>query len=151
MPVPIIGAATRIAARLGLALLKPGRGRAAFYFQIRGMREVRQMIVQAEKGVSPRNLREAVGQAGLEAQTYARSTSHVDTGLLRASHALLLAGRGGSPRAEVYISAASRAAVYGPIEHDRGGSHAFYDRVVSERGEAILSRAEEYINKQLPH
>lgn len=70
------------------------------------------------------------------AHRYAVTITHVDTGALRASHRMMISGL----RGEIYLdkSAANprggRTSIYGPIEHARGGAHAFYARTESEYG-----------------
>ena len=70
--------------------------------------------------------------------------THVDTGALRAAHradmtamqrgmGAVRIGPGRNPRSGVPMR------VYGVYEHDRGGSHAFYDRTVNEFGDQILT------------
>lgn len=67
--------------------------------------------------------------------------THVDTVALRASHRMEVSGK----RGRVYIDPGAmnprsgvRTAIYGPVEHARGGGHAFYRRVVDEEGPRIL-------------
>ncbi len=78
---------------------------------------------------------------------HAVGVTHVATGALRASHRMRLDGL----RGEVYIDPAARnphgalTSDYGPIEHARGSSHAFYDRTLGEAGPALVERAIGYI------
>lgn len=81
---------------------------------------------------------------------HAVAITHVDTGALKASHrmGIELANLFG----EIYIDPASvnpRSKVkpeeYGVYEHNRGGSHAFYDRTRREVGPALLTQAEAMI------
>ncbi len=83
---------------------------------------------------------------------YAVSITHVDTGALRASHRM----QWGNTWGEVALDqgatnprSGQRTAVYGAAEHDRGGSHAFYDRTIAERGDAALDRARAYLEANL--
>jgi hypothetical protein len=76
--------------------------------------------------------------------------THVDTGALRASHRMEVSGL----RGRVYIDPGAtnprsgvRTAVYGPMEHARGGGHAFYRRVVDEEGQRILGRMAEIVRR----
>lgn len=78
------------------------------------------------------------------AHRYAVTITHVDTGALRASHRMSVSGN----RGEIYIdSSASNprsdtpTSRYGPIEHGRGGSHAFYERTEREAGLSIAQEA----------
>jgi hypothetical protein len=84
----------------------------------------------------------AVKYGTVEASRVAQVLTHVDTDALRASHRMQYAGLQGrvyldpsaqNPRSHALTSA------YGPIEHARGGQHAFYQRVVDEHGQRILS------------
>jgi hypothetical protein len=83
----------------------------------------------------------AVQYGTVEAQRYAVIDTHVDTGTLRASHRMEVMG----VRGRVYIdpgAANSRtgkhAAEYGPYEHARGGSLAFYQLVIDQHGSTIV-------------
>src|SRR5574341_1622852 len=87
----------------------------------------------------------AVQYAATAVHRYAVMITHVITGALRASHRIRLAG---AARAEIYLDPTAtnprtgeRTAEYGPAEHARGGSHAFYERPVSEQGDEIAARA----------
>jgi hypothetical protein len=79
---------------------------------------------------------------------YEVSITHVDTGTLRAAHRMrMLGGRG-----EIFISPLAvnprnkgRASVYGAVENERGGSHAFRDRTIDERGEYAVALAIAYM------
>lgn len=76
---------------------------------------------------------------------YVTGITHVDTGALRASHRVSVSGL----RGEISLDAAavnprsgSRVSIYGPVEHARGGSHAFYYRAEHEYGtSAVLAGA----------
>lgn len=66
--------------------------------------------------------------------------THVDTGALRASHRMEVTGL----RGRVYIDPSARnprsrqrTETYGPYEHERGGTHAFYQRTIDEQGQSI--------------
>ena len=81
------------------------------------------------------NLERAIKAMTIEAERRAVIYTHVDTGALRASHRVELAG----PRGRVYIDPSSvnprtkqKPSVYGVYERDRGGEHDFYGRVVNE-------------------
>lgn len=79
----------------------------------------------------------------LAAHRYATGITHVCSGALRASHRVKLGGK----RGQIYIDPASvsptggRPSIYGPIEHARGGDHAFYSRVETEAGDMITRQA----------
>lgn len=111
---------------------------------ITGLQEAQAMNNRAIAALRPEGaLGKAVQAATADVQRWAVIYTHVDTGALRASHRMEVGG----VRGRVYIGGGSNprsglaTAVYGPVEHARGGSHAFYDRVVSEQGDAIVARA----------
>lgn len=83
---------------------------------------------------------------------YAVTITHVDTGALHASHRVQVVARN---RAEIYLDPGAtnkfgqRTAVYGAIEHARGGAHAFYARTVQERAEAAYEHARRWLEANL--
>ncbi len=97
-------------------------------------------------------LAQAVQEATVQAQRYAIVITHVDTGALKGAHVTSVRGHHG----EVYINPAAarsdgrRPAQYGPYEHERGGSHAFYERVIDERGAQIAREAGRVLMRALP-
>lgn len=104
------------------------------------MRENQAMIQKLRSGSG---FRRALAFALPAAHRYAVSITHVDTGALRASHRM---GYLGATRAEIYIDPGAVGphgppAHYGPYEHARGGSHAYYDRTISEAGPRIADQA----------
>ena len=89
------------------------------------------------------DLGRAVQEATADAHRYAVAVTHVDTGSLRASHRMEVNGLHG----RVYLApdavnprSRQKTSVYGYYEHERGGSHAFYQRTVDERGPEIRRR-----------
>lgn len=97
----------------------------------------------------------AIQYATTAAHRYAVAITHVDTGALRASHRMQL--EMGSLRGTIYIDPSSRnprtgqrPSVYGIFEHARGGSHAFYRRVVDEKGRDIAEEAARILRSGLP-
>lgn len=89
------------------------------------------------------DLGKAIQGATAEAHRYATAVTHVDTGSLRASHRMEVNGlRGRVYLAPEAINPRSRqkTSVYGYYEHERGGTHAFYQRTVNERGPQIRQR-----------
>lgn len=121
--------------------------------QIYGIQRAQARMIQAMDAVRPDGgLGRAIWAATVAAHRYAIYVTHVDTGALRASHTMdsSQAGRG-----RVYISPTAvrsdgrRPADYGPYEHARGGSHAFYQRVVNERGAEIAREAAMEIRRGL--
>ena len=74
---------------------------------------------------------------------YDKAGPGVGGGALRASHRMEVAGLYG----RVYIDPAAtnprtgtRTGLYGIYENARGGSHAFYDRTISEYGDVVMNR-----------
>lgn len=83
---------------------------------------------------------------------YAIIVTHVDTGSLRASHRMRLSGN----RGEIYIDptavnprSGQKTSKYGPAEHARGGSHAFYARTEREAGWRIAQDAGEQFGREM--
>jgi len=85
----------------------------------------------------------AVREATVQLQRFAIGITHVDTGALKGSHTMEVRGLYG----RIFIDPSAvnpkgqRPARYGPFEHERGGSHAFYDRTVAEHGQQVVDRA----------
>jgi hypothetical protein len=84
----------------------------------------------------------AVRNALIKAHRYAVALTHVDTGTLRAAHRIVFRETDTYGFIEIDPSARNPrshqlAADYGVYEHRRGGSHAFYGRVVAEYGDDI--------------
>ncbi len=87
---------------------------------------------------------------------YAVDITHVDTGALRSSHRVTMdrvTSREAVGRLHlVHVrnpDSGKSTLLYGPIEHDRGGSHAFYERTWRERGEAAVERAAEVVGRRV--
>lgn len=83
---------------------------------------------------------------------YAVAITHVVTRALAASHGMKLTELQG----EVSIRGAQRnprsgalTSEYGPEEHARGGTHAFYRRTVDEHGDQIVKQAVDVIVKEI--
>jgi hypothetical protein len=98
-------------------------------------------------------LGQVIKDATVEAHRYAVAITHMDTGTLRASQRMKIKGR----RGEIFIDPGARnprsktpPAEYGRYEHGRGGSHAFYDRTVSEEGPKIADRAIARLKRKIP-
>ena len=123
---------------------------------IEGIQQAQAANLQMIAALTPSGaLGRAIKYATIEAHRYALAITHVDTGALRASHRMSI--ESGGLWGRVYIDpmtrnprTGQRTAVYGPYEHARGGSHAFYERVVTERGEQIVRNAGEIILRGLP-
>ncbi len=108
--------------------------------RIYGIQAAQAAMLRAVNAARPEGgLQAALKEAVPVAHRYAVAITHVDTGALKASHKITLH----PTRAEIYLDPAARRsdgrapAVYGPFEHARGGSHAFYRRVVDERANEI--------------
>jgi hypothetical protein len=90
------------------------------------------------------HLRRAVQAGARVARDYASSITHIWTGTLATSHHYRTWDRGPYDVAgEVYLGpernprTAQAASYYGPFEHARGGSHAFYARTEAEAGHLV--------------
>lgn len=134
---------------------------------ITGVQEAQRANLRAMRAVvqTGQGMTRALALAGLELHRYAVAVTHVDTGALRASHRL----RSSPGRVELHIDpnargikryrtggkkiirrrrvseGAPRPAEYGPLEHARGGEHAFYERTYTERGPEAVNRATAYL------
>lgn len=121
--------------------------------QIYGIQRAQAAMLRAVEAVRPSGgLGRAVQAGTMEAHRRAAAKTHVDTGALKGSHTMRVDGA----RGEVYInpgavrSDGARPAEYGPVEHARGGDHAFYERVVNEDGAAIGAAAAAVLRAGLP-
>ena len=111
---------------------------------IRGIQEAQAANNRMIAALKPRGaLGQAVQRGTMRAHRYAVLITHVDTGALRGSHRMRMERRG--LRGVVSIDRSTRNPrsdarpyQYGVYEHDRGGSHAFYERTVEEEGPRIL-------------
>jgi hypothetical protein len=97
-------------------------------------------------------LGKAVQYGTIQAHRYAVGLTHVDTGSLKSSHRMEIKGL----RGEVYIDpnasnprSGRRTAMYGQYEHDRGGEHAFYQRVIDEYGKQIEGEMRDIVRRGL--
>ncbi len=121
--------------------------------RIEGIRKAQQAMLKAAAAGKPDGaLGAAVKEASIAAHRYAVAKTHVDTGALRASQSIRVAkGRG-----EIYLNPSARRsdgkrpAEYGVYEHRRGGTHAFYERVMREDGRALVSAADRAFRRYLP-
>lgn len=117
---------------------------------ITGVQEAQRANLRAMRAVvqTGQGMTRALALAGLELHRYAVAVTHVDTGALRASHRL----RESPGRVELFIDSGAvnprtgaSPARYGPLEHARGGEHAFYERTYTERGPEAVNRATAYL------
>ena len=120
---------------------------------IYGIQAAQAAMLRTANAVKPNSgLGAAVKEATVAAHRYAVYLTHVDTGALRAAHHMEITGRRGG----IYIDPAAarsdgkRPSDYGPFEHARGESHAFYERTVEEYGRQILNEAGEAFRRYLP-
>lgn len=116
---------------------------AGLHMTIAGIQEAQARHLRMIAALRPGGaLSRVIYLATVEAHRYAVLITHVDTGALRASHRISFDAN--RMRGEISIDPATvnprgeRPAEYGPEEHARGGSHAFYRRTAVERGPQIL-------------
>lgn len=106
--------------------------------EIRGLRETQERMERLLEAVSAQgDLEGIVAKGTLRAHRYAVGITHVISGRLKNSH---------FPRVQVAGNQAygvvGTNVVYAPIEHNRGGTHAFYARTVAEDGAGIVAMME---------
>ena len=117
---------------------------------IRGLQQAQAAMNRRIAELKPTGaLGQAVKRAGLMIHRYVLGITHVDTGTLRASHRIEINGTKG----KIYIDPAARnprtgakPAVYGAIEHARGGQHAFYTRTKAEYGDTVVRAVKTYVS-----
>ncbi len=110
---------------------------AELSIEIKGMKEkLRQFQALIGDLAASGGLQGIVAKATLRALRYATRVTHVVTGRLKNSHY----PRVTSSTNVVYGSVSTNVA-YAVYEHDRGGSHAFYQRTADEEGPAIAAAA----------
>jgi|DewCreStandDraft_4_1066084.scaffolds.fasta_scaffold97844_3 hypothetical protein len=107
---------------------------------IQGLQEAQHANLRRINAMKPGGaLGRAVQYTTVSAHRYAVSITHVwryKGGGLRASHRMKVSGL----RGEIYIDPTAvnprgqKPSVYGPAEHARGGTHAFYARTQREYG-----------------
>lgn len=126
--------------------------------QIRGNKEAQRAMIVAANAVQPRGgLGRAIQFVTLGAVQYAQRVSHILTGALRSSHVPEFESGSGISRGRVFIDPAAINPMHGKpvtdyasIEEARGGSHAFYERTVAERGNYLVGRAAELVIADMP-
>lgn len=107
-----------------------------FVFEIPKMHDIQRRFSETVREFTPTgSLGRAVKNIIQATHREAVAVSHVDTGALKSSHLQEVAAHGHDTEGRVYINTHTanprhRVPVrkYGPVEHDRGGSHAFYER-----------------------
>lgn len=136
--------------------------------QVIGYQEVQQAMRKVLETVdADGGLGDAVRGATLLLHAYAERITHRWTGTLAASHSLQYS-KGGVETSRgirfkthvmgrIYIHPFNRspltgelAAEYGPKEHRRGGTHAFYKRTHAEAGPVALAQADLLLRGRLP-
>jgi hypothetical protein len=124
---------------------------------LKGLQEAQDENLRRIAALKPTGV---VGRAVREATTqlhrYAVAITHVwryKGGGLRASHRMEINDRGATGRIYVDPTAINprgqRVTDYAIHEHNRGGSHAFYERAVRERGEQIADAAVRFITRDI--
>lgn len=119
---------------------------------IEGIQELQAYNVRAIASLRPDGVAgEAVQYGTAEVHRYAVAITHVITGSLRGTHRMAI--EGGGERGRISLDPGTinprtrqKPSVYGVGEHERGGSHAFYDRTVDERGKYILGKMGDIIH-----
>ena len=138
-------------------------------FRLRGLEKLQAANMKLLDGINPKlGLYEGVKVATQLLHRYAINITHVQTGTLKRSHVVDFAAGGvqtfrfGFPIVDkaigrIYINPAARNPVtgampvdYGPMEHRKGGSHAFYKRTVDEHGKFAAGVAISRIKSGLP-
>lgn len=119
---------------------------------IRGIQEAQRANLRMLAAVKTHGALGRAVQWGIAAaHRYAVAITHVDTGALRASHRTAFSEARHSAIGRMFIDPSSvnphghKPVVYGPEEHDRGGSHAFYERVLDEKGVEIARQMGEIV------
>ncbi len=138
-------------------------------FRLRGLERLQAANRKLMEGINPRGgLGKGVKVATLHLHKHAVAITHVQTGTLKRSHIMDFASGGvqtyrfGIPIVQkavgrIYINPGAtnpvtgeRPAEYGPVEHAKRGSHAFYKRAVAEQGRAAGALAISAIIAGLP-
>lgn len=108
---------------------------------ITGIQQAQQRNLRMIAALTPAGaLGRAIKLGTIEAYRYAVAITHVDTGSLKNSHRMDVTGQRGViyPESGATNPRSGQAVTdYAKWEHRRGGSHAFYARVETERGAHI--------------
>lgn len=121
---------------------------------IKGLQQAQKAMLRAMAAVKLESgLDRAVHVATTYAHRFAVYVSHRDTGAMANSHMIQ---REAAARYRIFLSETAKnprtsalVSVYGVAEHNRGDSHAYYERTY-QQGPQILSRASAYLVSQLP-
>lgn len=116
-------------------------------FGIQGLQELQEKNLRTIAALQPSGRAgQAIKDATIAAHRYAVSITHVwwyKGGGLKASHRMEVKKNTG----RIYIDPnavnprGQKPSIYGPVEHARGGSHAFYERTEKEAGPQITRNA----------
>lgn len=119
-------------------------------FDIRDIQKAQALNNQAIAALKPQGaFGQAVKYITVGLHRHAVQITHVITGALRGSHRMSVSGTRGT----ISIDPSSvrpggaKPYTYGPVEHARGGSHAFYDRTVAEAGQSQLNQGVQIIRR----
>lgn len=111
---------------------------------IKGIQELQAYNIRAIAALQPDGaVGEAIQHGTAALHRHAVVYTHVITGSLRGSHRMDIEAKGMrgvisiDPRT-VNPRSRQKPVVYGPIEHERGGSHAFYRLAVEGHGEQVM-------------
>jgi hypothetical protein len=129
----------------------------SFRVGVSGIQEAQNANAKAIAAIRPSGaLGRAIRNATAEAHRYVVAITHVwhyKGGALRAAHRMKVT----DVRGEIFLDPKARSprtgqlvTEYGPEEHRRGGSHAFYERTEKERGPRIAARAMQTIKRGMP-
>lgn len=108
--------------------------------EIQGLEQAQARLGRLLEDVGPQGLEGIMAKATLRAHRYASIVVHVDTGRLKNSLFPRTHRRGN----EVYGVVGTNV-VYAPVEHGRGGEHAFFQRTINEDGPGITAMVEREI------
>jgi hypothetical protein len=122
---------------------------------IQGIQKLQAVNVRMIAALKPSNaLGRAIRFATAEAHRYLVTIIHRDTGAYAAAQRMGI--EAGGARGVVYTDpgatnprSGQKPVDYGPHEEARGGSHAAYQRTVSERGKQIGARTLQYLDEAL--
>lgn len=124
---------------------------------IKGLQEAQQANQRRMAELKPSGaFGRAIQYATATLQRHAIGITHVwkvKGGGLKSSHRMRL--EAGGLRGVIYIDPAAvnprgqRPSVYGPVEHARGGDHAFYARTVDEAGPQVVRQVSNMVQVAL--
>lgn len=104
--------------------------------ELDGLQETQQnLVVLLEEVGAGGGLQAIIARATLRAHRYASTIVHVLTGRLKNSLFPRVFSKGNQAYGVIGTNV-----VYAPVEHARGGSHAFFQRTVDEDGQGIVGQ-----------